>query len=130
MPSFYDADFARHDEAMLAEDFGELVIYVAVDGEEQRDEKAIVDWEATASGGTDEGITARPRRPGSDAENVRVRRFGLRLSKVPIVDLYTVCKHGGLEWPVVHIMGSDSARTYVECQRVETHHHGVGYQGP
>lgn len=130
MPSFYDADFARHDEAMLAQDFGELVVYKAPDGSETPDELAIVDWEAQASGGTDEGVTTRHKQQPGGIVFVRVRRFGLRLSAVPEVELFGSCLHANKEWPITRIMGSDVARTYVECEREEDYQAGAGYFGP
>jgi hypothetical protein len=131
MPNFYDTDFARHDEAMLAQDFGERVVYSAPGAAELVDEKAIVDWEAQSGGGTDEGVVTRLREEKDGTEYARIRRFGLRLSEVPeeVVTLFGTVQHGGKDWPVTRIMGTDTARIYVECERMETHNHGAGYYG-
>lgn len=129
MASTFDTMFAAVD-VRAGELFGEAVEYTFLDGRTVTDERAFVD--AIESGyEVDAGIrTSQDERPGRangiDYQNRRT--FGLRKSiigtdKPEIYAKVRVVSEGTNAdvWTVWRVIGSEDARWYIECERVEKH---------
>lgn len=130
MASVFDTLFDQLAEPILATQFGEAVEYTFRDGHSVTDTKAFVDF-IESGYEVDAGIrTSQDEREGNERGITYQNRktFGLRKSvigeaKPEIYARVRVVSEGDNAdvWTVWRVIGSESARWYVECERTEIH---------
>lgn len=127
MPSDFDTLWEATGSPVVSEFFGEPVRYTDLSGATVTDDYCFVDF-IESGYEVDAGIRQLTPPEGSDrGVNYKSRRaFGFRKSVVPSIQLRGLVKVVGEGaqadvWTVNRLIGSESDRVYVECEKTDAH---------